>query len=77
MDKRVLILVLMEDTLGVFQETLIKKLQPCLNPCFNGRYSRSERCSSRELCSCVLILVLMEDTLGDYKRNQSAYSPQS
>ena len=36
-----------------------------VNPCFNGRYSQSERCSTRELCSCVLMLVLMEDTLRD------------
>ncbi len=39
--KDVLILVLMEDTLG--EKVLIKKSQDftSLNPCFNGRYSRS------------------------------------
>ena len=35
----VLILVLMEDTLrGLIINQMIK--QPCLNPCFNGRYSQ-------------------------------------
>ena len=38
---RVLILVLMEDTLGGFQKLPIKMLQR-LNPCFNGRYSRRQ-----------------------------------
>ena len=39
----VLILVLMEDTLGEIQEEIEKKHQGSLNPCFNGRYSRSFR----------------------------------
>ena len=62
--KSVLILVLMEDTLGV--EVLILQciLTMSLNPCSNGRYSRSilqeDVVSGQE----VLILVLMEDTLG-------------
>ena len=58
----VLILVLMEDTLRE-KKVRVEDPKNRLNPCFNGRYSQSERCSSRELCSCVLILVLMEDTL--------------
>ena len=38
---KVLILVLMEDTLGVALITLPNGDERCLNPCFNGRYSRS------------------------------------
>ena len=34
-----------------------------LNPCFNGRYSQSEKEDSVNRDSLVLILVLMEDTL--------------
>ena len=37
---RVLILVLMEDTLGA-KNFLISTKMSCLNPCSNGRYSRS------------------------------------
>ena len=37
----------------------------CLNPCFNGRYSRSEETNFIISVNIVLILVLMEDTLGD------------
>ena len=60
----VLILVLMEDTLG---GTLIRKTTTfqCLNPCFNGRYSRSYILQVCDQDNLVLILVLMEDTLGD------------
>ena len=38
---RVLILVLMEDTLGVINMKQLTTRIICLNPCFNGRYSRS------------------------------------
>ena len=38
-------------------------LKICLNPCFNGRYSQSQRLHSNEQRGEVLILVLMEDTL--------------
>ena len=38
---------------------------PSLNPCFNGRYSRSAFYKvSTDGSISVLILVLMEDTLG-------------
>ena len=37
---KVLILVLMEDTLGVIQFLIKMLLASSLNPCFNGRYSR-------------------------------------
>ena len=57
----------MEDTLGAFQKVLIKMLHG-LNPCFNGRYSRSGQTnSSLNQTDVVLILVLMEDTLGAVK----------
>ena len=36
----VLILVLMEDTLGAEGERNVVFISLCLNPCFNGRYSR-------------------------------------
>ena len=35
-----------------------------LNPCSNGRYSRSIQSISEASWEIVLILVLMEDTLG-------------
>ena len=54
----------MEDTLGAEQ----RSLSPCktisLNPCSNGRYSRSSKLSILLYFDLVLILVLMEDTLG-------------
>ena len=37
---RVLILVLMEDTLGDTFNSITEILKTSLNPCFNGRYSR-------------------------------------
>ena len=37
----VLILVLMEDTLGVIAGVALLRASHGLNPCFNGRYSRS------------------------------------
>ena len=62
----VLILVLMEDALGVCKRFLWQGgRRMSLNPCFNGRCSRRKSCNQeRELNSCVLILVLMEDALG-------------
>ena len=54
----------MEDTLGGNPDTLPKQSKS-LNPCFNGRYSRSYLFHERKhLSDVVLILVLMEDTLG-------------
>ena len=41
----VLILVLMEDTLGE-KKNVIESLIKGLNPCFNGRYSRSSSLSA-------------------------------
>ena len=63
---RVLILVLMEDTLGVDMDYSQIEYRICLNPCSNERYSRSLRCLiGMYQNSTVLILVLMEDTLGE------------
>ena len=66
----VLILVLMEDTLGDSQTGAC--IRWCgLNPCSNGRYSQSIDSQPTGISDSVLILVLMEDTLrGDYyKKN--------
>ena len=60
----VLILVLMEDTLGGMRKSLILRSYCCLNPCSNGRYSRSALIGCNGSMIVVLILVLMEDTLG-------------
>ena len=41
----------------------------CLNPCFNGRYSRSDAAGNPVVRSTiVLILVLMKDTLGEHQK---------
>ena len=61
--KRVLILVLMEDTLRVRRKKAIRRKDVRLNPCSNGRYSQSPKENYIRLCLTVLILVLMEDTL--------------
>ena len=53
----------MEDTLGV-TVTYLRSILKCLNPCFNGRYSRSSVFIHLQNVEKVLILVLMEDTLG-------------
>ena len=70
----VLILVLMEDALGdiVLNDGSVVDYD-CLNPCFNGRCSRSFSSTRRyNRQSSVLILVLMEDALGD-KTRQNVY----
>ena len=48
----------------------IREVLSSLNPCFNGRYSRSWFLNQEAFSIQVLILVLMEDTLGD----QEAFS---
>ena len=57
----------MEDTLGVSIIDRSNLPITCLNPCFNGRYSRRKIKSYERNEQFVLILVLMEDTLGDLK----------
>ena len=72
----VLILVLMEDTLGVKNSKSAKTIKrEGLNPCFNGRYPRSVRVSPSVDKAIVLILVLMEDTLGEVSVSLSLDKP--
>ena len=54
----------MEDTLGDKILFAYCRIRRGLNPCFNGRYSRSGTQQGHQPLLCVLILVLMEDTLG-------------
>ena len=55
----------MEDTLGAYRRTCYDTAQNRLNPCSNGRYSRSYFGRyTKSWKVFVLILVLMEDTLG-------------
>ena len=61
----VLILVVVEDTLGATSAMLTDSSKR-LNPCCSGRYSRRDkRVRSSESELTVLILVVVEDTLGD------------
>ena len=63
----VLILVLVEDGLGVYEgRAWIDIDAKSLNPCFSGRWSRSYELNSRfYIEEWVLILVLVEDGLGE------------
>ena len=56
----------MEHTLGVVCVLTIARKTLCLNPCFNGTYSRRLDTATEEQNTLkVLILVLMEHTLGE------------
>ena len=55
----------MEDTLRVLKN-IATKVTPCLNPCFNGRYSQRNNKNMKKIEAAVLILVLMEDTLRGF-----------
>ena len=68
----VLILVLVEDGLGVKggKEPIVPN-PPCLNPCFSGGWSRSatkDGDTFKVAAAVVLILVLVEDGLGEASR---------
>ena len=65
--EKVLILVLMEDTLRDVTTLFNNYNGIGLNPCFNGRYSQRVSFTSLTKKSAVLILVLMEDTLRDFR----------
>ena len=68
----------MEDTLGALCVGIAMIVTAVgLNPCFNGRYSRS--CSFLFIKSrtCVLILVLMEDTLGVQRKTSLGKTQRS
>ena len=57
----------MEDTLRVGCSSSIVRIDYCLNPCFNGRYSQRTENAKEALGMDVLILVLMEDTLREQR----------
>ena len=48
----VLILVLMEDGLGLLKEA-VRVVSTCLNPCFNGRWSRTRGSRSKSQTGCL------------------------
>ncbi len=56
----------MEDALGVIVMYYIVQNEQSLNPCFNGRCTRSSQERISMQIHTVLILVLMEDALGGY-----------
>ena len=64
--QQVLILVVMEDALALeIVETTIGENKICLNPCCNGRCTRTTHVLSLKKNSLpVLILVVMEDALA-------------
>ena len=62
--RKVLILIIMEDTHGEFVQADSDYINPCLNPYYNGRYSWRRIKSFRLAYSKVLILIIMEDTHG-------------
>ena len=62
---KVLILVLVEHTLGDDSKSGVGDYINRLNPCFSGTYSRRALTWHRILEKDVLILVLVEHTLGD------------
>ena len=62
-NKKVLILVLMEDALVLNQCVVLQGHEDCLNPCFNGRCTRTAEDGVEKNMHKVLILVLMEDAL--------------
>ena len=73
---RVLILVLMEDTLRA-EKRQRSNCRGRLNPCFNGRYSqRLLFDKNNQLCD-VLILVLMEDTLRGIQNDRYVFRRSS
>ena len=60
----VLILVVMEDALVLLAKGAFGSANSCLNPCCNGRCTRTAIVvDSQYGCSVVLILVVMEDAL--------------
>ena len=66
----VLILVLVEDGLGVRSITPQEHVEKRLNPCFSGGWSRREGLQNRLVrVKSVLILVLVEDGLGGGRKD--------
>ena len=65
-ERRVLILVLLEDGLGGNKRIPYQVRYISLNPCFTGRWSRrTVKVKHKNGTIKVLILVLLEDGLGD------------
>ena len=60
----VLILVLVDHTLGDFIQGLLLMTAGGLNPCFSGPYSRRYNSVAEAFANPVLILVLVDHTLG-------------
>ena len=54
----------MEDGLGEIKMSYKQDDSLCLNPCCNGRWSRSIYAINNFILAIVLILVVMEDGLG-------------
>ena len=69
----VLILVLVEHTLGGIQHIGIVAEAARLNPCFSGTYPRSDVLMEYVAAGEVLILVLVEHTLGELTRDGRRY----
>ena len=59
----VLILVVMEDGLVLPSFFIINNSLICLNPCCDGRWSRTKQDVAEAIVEGVLILVVMEDGL--------------
>ena len=64
LESMVLILVLMEDALARRKASRKSSGWKCLNPCFNGRCTRTVEVTQGTNGYPVLILVLMEDALA-------------
>ena len=65
----------MEDALVQQVQKLLKNLQLSLNPCFNGRCTRTiSGQATQKYLSAVLILVLMEDALVRIKKSSGRRS---
>ena len=63
--KRVLILIVLEDGLGVVLKVILLNSRWCLNPYCLGGWSRSGHIAARCERYGVLILIVLEDGLGD------------
>ena len=66
MEKKVLILVLMEDTLRALVRLSAIPAIVCLNPCFNGRYSQR---NWKVLRKCVVLESLNPCFNGRYSQS--------
>ena len=65
----VLIIVIAVDGLGALLALTLQSTQGSLNPCYSGRWSRSDFGNAYDTNNLVLILVIAVDGLGDYGCN--------